>query len=75
MRASSKKVDMLEAKTRGQVDDLIEESFPSASSHTSWIERDEPRRHVSVRFVGLGAVEGAGATWTEAIADIRRQLA
>jgi hypothetical protein len=63
----------MEPKTRGQVDDLIETSFPSATSYTSWIERDEPRRHISVRFGHRGIVEGAGATWTEAINDVRRQ--
>ena len=64
---------MTEPKTRGQVDDLIEDTFPSATSFTTWIERDEPRRHVSVRFGRTVNIEGAGATWTEAVASIKRQ--
>jgi hypothetical protein len=64
---------MSEPKTRGQVDDLIETEFPSAISYTSWIEREEPRRHISVRFGRGITFEGAGSTWTEAVSDVRRQ--
>ena len=65
---------IVEPKTRVQVDDLIEASFPVAISYLSWIERDEPRRHISVRFSRIGIVEGAGSTWADAIESIRQQI-
>jgi hypothetical protein len=46
--------------TRQQVDAFVEDAFPSAASHITWIERDEPRRHVSVRFPRAGTVMGRG---------------
>jgi hypothetical protein len=64
---------MADPKTRQQVDYMIDDAFPTSTSHTTWIERDEPRRHVAVRFKGGANVEGAGSTWEAAIADVRRQ--
>ncbi len=63
-----------EPKTRGQVEDLIDDALPTSTSHTTWIERDEPRRHVSARFKGGVIIEGAGATWIEAVADVKRRM-
>jgi hypothetical protein len=62
-----------EPKTRVEVNALIEATFPRATSYTSWIDAEEPRRHISIRF-GQKVFEGAGSTWNDAIADIVRTI-
>lgn len=57
-----------EPRTMARVQGMCDERWPGRSS-VAWITLDEPRRHVAVTFrLGSGErVEGAAATWLEAM--------
>jgi len=53
-----------EPRTRARVEGMAQERWPRRTA-TSWITRESPRRHVSVRF-GRDTIEGSADTWLDA---------
>ena len=57
-----------EPRTMARVEGMCAERWPHRIA-TIWIEKDEPRRHVAIRFT-RDIIEGAGRTWFEAFENV-----